>query len=74
MARAAQAGLFEAMEHGDTIEKWRATLPTLERVKLNHPSTMCANASPKPASEARPTTLAKTEQALPEAHEKIQSS
>jgi hypothetical protein len=76
MTRAAQAGLFEVMEHRVAIEKWRATLPTLERVKLSHPSTVLrhwkkANAPSKPAGEARPTTSTKTEQALAEAHEKI---
>jgi len=32
--------LFEVMEHLDEIETWLATLPTSNRLRLNHPATV----------------------------------
>jgi hypothetical protein len=32
--------LFEVMEHLDAIETWLATLPTTNRLRLNHPATV----------------------------------
>jgi hypothetical protein len=32
--------LFEVMKHLDEIEGWRATLPTTNRLRLNHPATV----------------------------------
>jgi hypothetical protein len=35
--KAVRSRLFECLKHRDAIERWRATLTTSQRLKLNHP-------------------------------------
>ncbi len=68
--------IITMMKHRAEVEAWHRSLPLNQRLKLNHASTILgqwtkANAPPKPAGATRPTALAKTEQALAEAHDEI---
>src|SRR5262245_9137644 len=70
--KSVRSRLLECLKHRNEIEKWRATLATSERIKLNYPPTMLRRWRSTLASKPTPKTshVVKLKNAIIELKEK----
>ena len=74
--KGARNRLLECLQHGNEIEKWRASLTDAERFRFNHPDTVlrrwkAATLVPDPNAPPKTSALAKLKEANIELQEKL---